>query len=276
MQKTYVVVGDRIELVALPDPEMEVMPSVPWGDSSLMLTPAWWAKHGRTRTLLGWYDSVLRREPGRLEEDVVECLLGGFGITFELADAAYGHLVREGLFQSGGPSSCEAIEALLRQPLNVGGRTLRYRFPANRARYISSALSRLRAEPVPRTPLALRDHLLSFRGIGPKTASWIVRNHLGSDEVAIIDIHILRAGRLARLFPGDLDVARDYACLERLFLTFAERAGVRPSIMDLTMWDMMRRLSPTLRTTTTLLAPARDLAAQRSVGNVAVSAGRQG
>lgn len=33
--------------------------------------------------------------------------------------------------------------------------------------------------------------------IGPKTASWIVRNYRKSDCVAIIDIHIHRAGLLA-------------------------------------------------------------------------------
>jgi endonuclease III len=39
----------------------------------------------------------------------------------------------------------------------------------------------------------MRQLLLSIEGIGPKTASWIVRNVMGSDDVAIIDIHILRA-----------------------------------------------------------------------------------
>ena len=47
------------------------------------------------------------------------------------------------------------------------------------------------------SPVALRDWLLAIPGIGPKTASWIVRNRTGSSAVAIIDVHILRAGTSA-------------------------------------------------------------------------------
>jgi thermostable 8-oxoguanine DNA glycosylase len=87
---------------------------------------------------------------------------------------------------------------------------------------------------------ALRDDLMTFVGIGPKTASWIVRNHLDSDEVAIIDVHVLRACREMNLFPEDISLPRDYVTLERKFLNFAEAINVRSSLLDAVMWTETR------------------------------------
>ncbi|MDZ3993341.1 hypothetical protein PspTeo4_24872 [Pseudomonas sp. Teo4] len=51
---------------------------------------------------------------------------------------------------------------------------------------------------------ALRDWLLELPGIGYKTASWVARNWLDADDVAILDIHILRAGAWQVFSPLDL------------------------------------------------------------------------
>lgn len=91
----------------------------------------------------------------------------------------------------------------------------------------------------------LRDWLLTINGIGPKTASWIARNHLNSENVAIIDIHILRAGRLMGIFPDDLDVNKDYFKLERIFIKFCGVLNVQPSKMDALMWCFMKESNRT-------------------------------
>ena len=85
---------------------------------------------------------------------------------------------------------------------------------------------------------------MGLPGIGAKTASWIVRNHRGSDAVAIIDIHILRAGRHIGVFPVSWQPQRHYTQLECAFLKFAEALGVRASLLDALIWDYMRRISP--------------------------------
>lgn len=90
------------------------------------------------------------------------------------------------------------------------------------------------------SPRALRDRLMTFEGIGPKTASWIVRNHLDSDEVAIIDVHVLRACRLMSLFPDEISLPRDYESLEERFLDFAKAIKVRSSLLDAVMWAETR------------------------------------
>ena len=78
--------------------------------------------------------------------------------------------------------------------------------------------------------------MLSFEGIGPKTASWIVRNHMGSDDVAIIDVHVLRACHRMKLFPNEISLPRDYRALEESFLNFANAIKVRASLLDAVMW----------------------------------------
>jgi thermostable 8-oxoguanine DNA glycosylase len=87
-----------------------------------------------------------------------------------------------------------------------------------------------------------RDDMMRIPGIGPKTASWITRNWLGSDEVAILDIHIIRAGILIGLFDRRQTVPRDYDFMEARFLAFATALNVRPSLLDAVMWREMREL----------------------------------
>ena len=94
--------------------------------------------------------------------------------------------------------------------------------------------------PTARSAGELRHWLLTLPGVGPKTASWITRNWLNSDEVAIIDIHIHRAGLIAGFFSIDNVVHRDYAVMEVQFLEFSSRLGVRAAVLDALMWKHMR------------------------------------
>lgn len=113
---------------------------------------------------------------------------------------------------------------------------MRYRFPRQRAAYLAVALARLQAQPPPPSARALRGWLLELPGIGPKTASWIVRNHLGSNEVAIIDIHVLRAGIDALVFDRSWTPARHYGRLEAFFLAWARHGGVSAADLNAVIW----------------------------------------
>ena len=88
----------------------------------------------------------------------------------------------------------------------------------------------------PNEDLAFRAWLLDFPGIGPKTASWITRNWLHSNRVAIIDIHVFRAATIAGVFRGVEKIARDYNFLEMKFLQFAQGVGIKASRLDVLMW----------------------------------------
>jgi len=118
-----------------------------------------------------------------------------------------------------------------------------YRFPRQRAQRLVEALRALQAQPPPTLDSrAFRDSLMAIKGIGPKTASWIARNHLGAKSVAILDVHVIRAGRIIGLFGKNERLPRDYHRMEERFLEFAQAIGACPAILDAVMWRAMRNL----------------------------------
>ena len=177
-----------------------------------------------------------------LTEEVVACLLGGYGMKAELGLLAFHRLKNMKLINS--RTSLRALEEAITQPFRVNGRETHYRFPGQKASYIQSFLQRddIR-EMEMMNGNELRDRLLTVKGIGLKTASWIARNYLGCDDVAIIDIHIYRAGRLAGFIAPDWDIKKDYYKIEESFLCFCESIKARPSRMDNIIWNQMKESS---------------------------------
>ena len=82
---------------------------------------------------------------------------------------------------------------------------------------------------------------MSVKGIGYKTASWITRNWLRSERVAILDIHLLRAGVITGFFHPDYNLNTEYLNLEQRFLNFCLQLEVRPSDMDAIIWHYMKK-----------------------------------
>ena len=132
------------------------------------------------------------------------------------------------------------LEAALSVPFIVEGRERRYRFPRQKAHYLAACLRQLNELAEPTDDQALRDKLATLPGVGLKTASWVVRNHRSSDSVAVVDVHIRRAGKLLGLFDGNMDPSRHYLQMERQFLDFASAIRSRASLLDGLMWDQMR------------------------------------
>lgn len=242
-QVAYGFCGDEIRNRYLPEPGSELLPGVLWGSFEHLFTPAFWVVHA-------WQCSLSGQLPHRhtlgssLQEEVAACLLGGYGIPAEIGLAAYDRLRARGLLA--GRATESALLHALSEPLCVGGRSVRYRFARQKAVYLAAALQALDQEK-PATELTdvqMRNWLTRLPGIGLKTASWITRNIRGSDEVAIIDVHVFRAGRLAGLFPASATIERDYETLERLFVAFAAAISVRASQLDALVWDFMKRVGP--------------------------------
>lgn len=225
----------------LPDPDDVVMPGIAWGCSSELFTPAFWKFHSKHFGANMPPDSF---QLGRsLLEEVAVCLLGGHGLPAELGLAAF-YRLRERKLLNPTVGQMELEEALS-EPIEFRERTRRYRFPRQKAKFLWHALQTVDSLPIASSPRRLRDHLTTIPGIGPKTASWIVRNHLGSNEVAILDIHIWRAGVSMALFEPDSDPAKHYFELEDRFLEFCKAIDEPASLVDALMWDYMRRIGPT-------------------------------
>ncbi|HEY5710024.1 MAG TPA: hypothetical protein VIS51_11575 [Solirubrobacterales bacterium] len=224
--------GERVEIVV--DGEQL---RFAWGEIHELGTAAYWVEQTRHLGVPASY-----RLGETLAEEVAACILGGHGIPAEIGLAAFASLREaELLLPSADP---EAIAARLREPLLIAGRSraVRYRFAAQRAARVSAALAILGSDPPPEEPFALREFLLGLPGIGPKTASWVVRNWTGCDGVAIIDIHVQRAGAAAGFFSPSWRLPRDYFRFEQAFCTVACIGSVPTAALDACMWDQMRSL----------------------------------
>jgi thermostable 8-oxoguanine DNA glycosylase len=157
----------------------------------------------------------------------------------EVGIAAFKAVKRAGLLE-GAPTEGD-VESVLSRPLVLNGRSVHYRFCRPRSRYLSAAIRDLRRLDIQDKPhTEFRDLLTTIDGIGLKTASWITRNWLDSDEVAVLDVHVLRAGEIIGLFDPQASISRDYRILERRFLAFAAAISVRASRLDALIWRQMK------------------------------------
>lgn len=226
--------------IELPPPSAEVMPGVAWGAVEAFPSPAYWVYQVLARRIT--CTTINHKLGGDLVEEVAACLLGGYGIPAEVGLAAFWRLRDTGALHAQA-SEAELLD-LLSAPLDVGGRLVRYRFAAQKARFLAQALTMLAEEVAPTASgRALRDWLTRLPGVGLKTASWIARNLMEANDVAILDIHILRAGVLGGFFDPTLTVERHYLNLEAQFLEFSRYLQVKPSELDSVIWLEMK-LSP--------------------------------
>ncbi len=245
MQRVIAEIGGRLQELDLPGPAEQIWSGVQWGRFEVPLTPAFWVSQA---WMSGSGSEMDHRLGASLTEEIVFCLLGGHGTPAEVGVAA-SKRVCAALSARGSSAAFpqHELEMLLREPLLVRGRAVRYRFAAQRARYLAAALVQVaELNDAALDDVELRGALCALPGIGPKTASWIVRNRRCSDKVAILDIHIVRACVAMGVFPRDSNPATRYYDLERRFLQFCEATWSRASVMDAVMWTTMRRLSRAL------------------------------
>ncbi|WP_428406857.1 hypothetical protein [Hyphococcus sp.] len=218
-------------------PDDEILPGVRFGRQDELLTPAYWAM----RCACADVEKIdFVNHHGSLAEEIGFCLLGGFGVTLEVATAFYERLRKKNVFQTGENRSESDIFAMLAEPALVNGRPHKYRFPNQRARRISKAMQSLGELDFDTDPISFRNQIQTLEGVGPKTASWITRNWFDTDEVAILDIHVLRAGWTISLFEKNCRLPKDYLALEKRFIAFAGELHVRASVLDAVMWSDMR------------------------------------
>ena len=216
--------------------------SFEWGNATVFGTASYWI----SQYLINFgQNHIPNQKIGKtLFEETVACVLGGYGIPAEVALEAFRILKGEGLATLSHRISGDDIEDVLRRPIFVGNRQFNYRFPKQKATRIVNAFTYFSENPKPPSkPLALRKWLLGINGIGKKTASWIVRNHTASDKVAVIDIHIQRAGNLAGFFLPEWKLPVDYDLMEKAFLAFANAGQIPASGLDSLIWSQMRVLS---------------------------------
>jgi len=213
--------------------------AVQWGRFDAFGTAAYWVD----QTVRGDYANKveLLAQRADLQSETIFCLLGGYGVTAELARAA--HEVVMVVLQAQPEPEPRDIETALRRPLP--GDLGRYRFPRQRANRVVEAVRRLSQYPPPKDPFLLREYLLEVNGIGPKTAAWIIRNVTGTPEVAIIDIWLIRTLTKNGIFRREWRVDRHYERYEAAFRQYAAYGLVSPGALDLCIWEQARRVGRT-------------------------------
>jgi hypothetical protein len=163
MQIVPIECGGITEIV-LPAPEYEVLPGIRLGRVDELLSPAHWAI--RCRLAPSHHRDFVTRS-GTLAEEVSFCLLGGYGITAELATVYFQLLHENGIFHPDGTPSETAIYQLLTTQLGIAGRQYRYRFPKQRARRIARALKWLRRNTL---SISLPQRSSTIRGLMPSNS----------------------------------------------------------------------------------------------------------
>lgn len=222
-----------------PHQDNEVMPGIKWGNYCQLYTPAFW------KYMYLYFAPSHEKNIHRLGENVIEevvaCLLGGYGIPSEMGLLAFKRLKEASLIYHGVPF--QEIESALSTPFEIdNGKQIKYRFSNQKSKYIYGFLQRDDLHSVDTSDdIAFRNWLLTIDGIGPKTASWVTRNWLQSENVAILDIHIIRAGQIAGIFSKDSDVSKSYFTLEDSYIAFCKALEVRPSNMDAIIWNYMKK-----------------------------------
>jgi N-glycosylase/DNA lyase len=199
-------------------------------------------------------------EERTLWHELVACLLGS-RVRFEHALSATARLQKLGLLDpatyGGNLSSLESrlVDALstpIGGPAVSGFLCQRYPYPRLRANHVKRTAENLYARGgslcdllhTCATPSLARKRLTAVAvGIGPKQASLFLRNIGYSDELAVLDVHVLRYMGLIGLIPKPIITVQGihrYEKLERVLLGYASTLQANPAFLDIAIWVVMR------------------------------------
>lgn len=202
----------------------------------------------RTSTTSDW----MNRPEADIYREVVAAILGS-RVSFEIAVAATEALAERDLLQYSGNCQeyTQRILEVLYTPLvhPDWNRPRRYRFPRTRASAVADTAAEFYSKGG-----SIRDCLLSCedplsarrllikkaKGIGPKQASMVLRNIGFTNELAILDSHLMKFLNMRGSEVPPIVTLRGYEGAEKEFLTYSRDVGWPPGILDQAVWVVMR------------------------------------
>lgn len=230
MNATYCI-DERDKILELP----QLLSDINWENAGRRFTKSYW----EVQYYLDDSSCCDYKLGSNLREEVVACLLGGYGFKAELGLLAFHRIKNMRLIRRG--ARLDDLEKAISAPFRWKGKDVHYRFSRQKSKYIYWFLQRNDIDELENfRGISLRDKLMTIKGIGLKTASWIARNYGNCEDVAIVDIHIYRAGRLAGFINPKWDMQKDYYKIEESFLDFCHSINALPSKMDSIMWSQMK------------------------------------
>lgn len=198
-------------------------------------------------------------EENDLWKELVACILGS-RVSFEIANAALQELDNNGLLKEDRRSSYYSkyeadIADTLYQPFNHWAnepRSFRYPFPKIRAKQIRQSAETVYGNNETLFRILNDSYDVAFTrqrlaselsGIGPKQASLFLRNIGYSENLAVLDVHVLSYMNWIGLIPDPISSIRSmkqYEELEDLFLSHARDMGLPATCFDLSVWVVVR------------------------------------
>jgi N-glycosylase/DNA lyase len=187
-----------------------------------------------------------------LRRELIFCLLGGHGVSFELALSATDRVMRMAPFSERWTSK-QLQQRLFSElstpqfdPRRQNGQFRRYRFPNRKSQLISAAREWVRSEgPLGERLAAIPDEkdrrvwLSRCPGLGPKSTSWLLRNAGLARNLAVIDVHVLRAMHEFGCLPP-VRLPKDYELIESRFLVWCSELDTSAAELDLFLWEWQR------------------------------------
>lgn len=189
-----------------------------------------------------------------LWRELSTCLLSS-QVPYDLAVAASDTIAETGFWDRPVTSPVEDIRVLsniLSLPFAFQGRSRRYRFPHSRARQlVATKLAVTEAagglelfmQSFGNALVARQWFIANAPGLGPKQASMFLRNIRVSDDLAILDRHVIRYMRAVGLWSGRSETIsgfKAYQAHERVLRRHAEDLGHPIGIVDWAIWIVMR------------------------------------
>lgn len=192
--------------------------------------------------------------------ELVACILGS-NVIFEQAQDATHFLETSGLldiknefhnYENFEKKIANALSIPILHPLTLSGHKRKYRFPKLKANHI-----RRTAEAIYKPGKSIKQILLSCKnshkaririisravGIGPKQASLFLRNIVYVDNLAILDVHILKYMFFLKLIPEvikSIENLTTYEKIEKKLQAYAEKLKIKLSCLDTAIWVVMR------------------------------------
>ena len=200
-------------------------------------------------------DSSARAPSGLHDErtlwlELSACLLSS-QVPYELALAAAEAVHASGAVHAPGGEGLEArLVSVLSDAFVVDGRSRRYRFPNAKGRQLADTSNVVRAAGGLRGLLSKFEDGRAARawfvrhapGLGPKQASMFLRNVDFSNDLAILDRHVL--DYMVALGLGGIGMRasrlQDYLVLEDVLRRHAETSGSSVGVLDRAIWIVMR------------------------------------
>lgn len=215
----------------------------------------------KIETLCFWWE----KSESELLHELVTCILGS-RVSYEVATAAASNIEKAGVMefpclQHFSNDFEDIVADILEDPISYSNtsRTVHYPFPKSRANYISRTVRALYFEGgsleerlrTSATPQEARRWLIGQSvGIGPKQASLFLRNVGFTNELAILDSHVLRFMYLVGLMEERVKLTSSlsvYEMYESRLRRYAISSGRSMGQLDFAIWVVMRVYSKEVR-----------------------------